>query len=48
MGVVKYRVEYTEKCLKQLKKMDKSESAYIVGWIKKKLVDCENPRLHGK
>ena len=44
----KYNIEYTEKCLKQLKKMDKSESAYIVGWIKKKLVNCENPRLYGK
>ncbi|MCP1224533.1 type II toxin-antitoxin system RelE/ParE family toxin [Sebaldella sp. S0638] len=44
----KYNVEYTEKCLKQLKKMDKSESAYIVGWIKKKLINCENPRIHGK
>ena len=48
MGFSKYRVEYTEKCLKQLKKMDKSESVYIVGWIKKKLVNCENPRLYGK
>ena len=44
----KYNIEYTEKCLKQLKKMDKSESVYIVGWIKKKLVNCENPRLYGK
>lgn len=37
MNIVKYRVEYAESSLKQLKKMDKSESAYIVGWIKKKI-----------
>ena len=48
MSKIKYRVEYTEKTLKQLKKMDQNERAYIVGWIKKKLENCTNPRLFGK
>lgn len=43
-----YDVKYSKKALKQLKKMDKSTAALIIGWIKKNLVGCENPRIHGK
>ena len=45
---MKYRVELTERVIKQLKKLDKHTSALIVGWIEKNLVECENPRVHGK
>lgn len=45
---MKYKVEYTEQAVKQLKKLDKHTAALIYGWIDKNLVDCENPRLHGK
>lgn len=45
---MKYKVEYTEQAVKQLKKLDKHTAALIYGWIDKNLVDCENTRLHGK
>lgn len=45
---MKYKVEYTAQAVKQLKKLDKRTAALIYGWIGNNLVDCENPRLHGK
>lgn len=45
---MKYKVEYTAQAVKQLKKLDKHTAALIYGWIDNNLVDCENPRLHGK
>jgi len=45
---MKYQVEFSKQALKQLKKLDKGTAALIMGWIKKNLVDCENPRIHGK
>ena len=43
-----YHVEFTKNALKQLKKMDRSQAALILGWIRKNLEGCENPRIHGK
>ena len=43
-----YRVEFTQKALKELKKIDRHTAALILGWIRKNLEGCENPRLHGK
>jgi mRNA interferase RelE/StbE len=43
-----YRVEYTKTALKQLKKMDKKIASFIVSYIEKNLVDCEDPRRYGK
>lgn len=43
-----YHVEFTETALKQLKKLDKATSALILGWIRKNLEGCSDPRLHGK
>ena len=45
---MKYRVDYTQRAVKDLQKLDKPVRALIWGWIEKNLVDCENPRLHGK
>ncbi len=45
---MKHKVEFTEKALKQLKKMDRHTVALILGWIRKNLEGCENPRQHGK
>lgn len=45
---MKYAVEYTERAMKQLKKLDKSIQAFLLGWIEKNLVDCGDPRSHGK
>ena len=43
-----YKVEYTEQANKELKKIDKHTQFFILAWIEKNLVDCENPRQHGK
>lgn len=43
-----YKVEFTERSLKELKKLDKHTAALILGWVRKNLEGCENPRLHGK
>ena len=45
---MKYRVEFTKDALKQLKKMDKPSAALILGWIRKNLEGCENPRVYGR
>ena len=41
---MQYRVELTDRVIKQLKKLDKHMSALIIGWIEKNLDGCENPR----
>ena len=43
-----YKVEYTEQAIKELRKIDKHTQFFIFAWIEKNLVDCENPRQHGK
>lgn len=45
---MKYSVEYSKQAVKDLKKLDKYTRSLILGWIEKNLVNCENPRLHGK
>ncbi|PKM56433.1 MAG: type II toxin-antitoxin system mRNA interferase toxin, RelE/StbE family [Firmicutes bacterium HGW-Firmicutes-3] len=45
---MKYRAEYTKTAVEQLKKMDKKIATFVLSFIEEKLVDCENPRLHGK
>lgn len=43
-----YQVEFTKRALKDLKKLDKCTAALILGWIRKNLEGCEDPRRHGK
>ena len=45
---MQYKVIFTERAKKQLKKLDKHIAALIVGWLEKNIQNCENPRLHGK
>lgn len=45
---MKYKVIFENKAEKSLKKIDHSHRRIILSWIKKNLVDCEEPRLHGK
>ena len=45
---MKYKIIFTEKAIKQLKKMDKYTAALIIGWLEKNIEGCENPRIHGK
>ena len=43
-----YKVIFTDKAKKQLKKLDKHISSLIIGWLEKNIEGCENPRVHGK
>ena len=43
-----YQVEFEKGAQKALKKMDKYQSLLIMGWIQKNLVNCTDPRQHGK
>ena len=45
---MKYKVQFTKRAMKDLKKLDRRTSALILGWVRKNLENCENPRLHGK
>lgn len=45
---MKYSVEVSERFKKDFKKLDKYTQIIIRSWINKNLVDCENPRQHGK
>lgn len=46
--MMKYKIVFTNRAKKQLKKLDKHVSALIIGWLEKNVNNCENPRLHGK
>ena len=43
-----YRVETTKRFDKEFKKLDRYTQMIIKSWIDKNLVNCENPRAHGK
>ena len=43
-----YKVEFAQRALKDLKKPDRHTAALILGWVRKNLEGCENPRAHGK
>ncbi len=43
-----YKVIYSDKTIKQLKKLDKYTRDIILSWIEKNLLHCQNPRTHGK
>lgn len=43
-----YHVRFTRTAAKDLKKLDCHTAALILGWIRKNLEGCEDPRRHGK
>ena len=45
---MKYRVEITPRFEKEFRKLDRYTQRMIKGWIDKNLMDCTNPRQHGK
>ncbi len=45
---MKYKVVVTDTAKKQLKKLDKFIAGMIIGWMKKNLEGCSDPRRHGK
>lgn len=44
----KYTVELSLAAKRKLRKLDTPIRKRITKWIKENLVDCENPRFHGK
>lgn len=43
-----YKVEFTARARKQLKKMDRFDARIIATWIKDNLEGCTDPRAFGK
>ena len=43
-----YRVKFTARARKEIQKLDKKTSLLLLGWIRKHLEGCENPRFYGK
>ena len=43
-----YSVSFSEKALKALKKMDKTDAKIIISWVNKNLEGTDNPRKQGK
>ena len=43
-----YQVVFTERALKDIKKLDRGTAILILAWIKKNLEGCSNPRNTGK
>ena len=44
----KYEVELSDRFKREFRKLDKYTQRIIRAWIDKNLVECENPRAHGK
>lgn len=44
----KYKVVFSERAKKELKKIDKHIATLIISWVEKNLEGCTNPRLIGK
>ena len=44
----RYNVELSDRFKREFRKLDKYTQKIIRGWIDKNLVDCEDPRAHGK
>ena len=43
-----FKVTFSEKALKQLKKIDKYTASLITGWLRKNIQGRFDPRQHGK
>ena len=43
-----YKIEYSDRAIKQIKKLDKQTQFLIKSWIDKNLIGTSNPRQHGK
>ena len=43
-----YSVETTSRFDKEFKKLDRYTQLMVKSWITKNLIDCDDPRVHGK
>ena len=45
---MQYKVDYAKSAIKNLKTLDRPVRQMILNWIERNLIDCSNPRQHGK
>ena len=45
---MRFKIVFSEKALKELKKLDKHTALFITGWLRKNIEGCSDPRQHGK
>ena len=43
-----YRIETTSRFDREFKKLDRYTQKMVKAWIERNLIDCEDPRAHGK
>lgn len=43
-----YHVKFADAAAREMKKLDRYTAAMLMGWIRKNLEDCTDPRQHGK
>ena len=43
-----YTLQYSNKVIKQLRKLNKGTQKLILNWVANNLENCENPRIKGK
>ena len=46
--MMRYEVQFSDRAKKSLKQIDRYQAKIILAWIEKHLMNCDNPRLHGK
>lgn len=45
---MQYRIVFSDRAKKQIKKLDKYIASLIIGWLEKNIEGCENPRQYRK
>ena len=43
-----WKLEYSDKARKQLRKLDATTRAIVLSWMDKNIDGCNDPRVHGK
>jgi mRNA interferase RelE/StbE len=43
-----WKLKYSDKARKQLRKLDATKRAIILSWMDKNIDGCDDPRVHGK
>lgn len=43
-----FRVEFAKKAVNDLRNLDYASASLLIGWMKKNLANCYNPRAFGK
>ncbi len=43
-----YKVDFSIEAANYIRKMDNSTKTTLLKWINKNLINCEDPRIHGK